>query len=560
MLTEKKENDILSLVISKAQTINSNSQSFTKNEFSVKNICSDFSDNELEEKTSNNPITHRNIEIPYLNTYMNLNLSEINNSKTINVNNSSDNNSSLTSRIRKADFLQIKNTIHLRINFLVNINYFIRNYVYDINQIFNKIDSIIYRKITNLIDKSKYYSKFFKDIINKFENFAFTMEESVTSLNFHFRDDKYNLNKINNEFGKTQKIFSLAILDFYKNLKEKFLLKDSLNEKIKNLHIKIAEISKGNFNILSELIKKKEKFSTKYSSYEKVFENFKKDYNSSEKILNLLNKYDFYSIEIELSKIVNKIFDISEKFFIKYIYCLSQLKNVCRDFISILLGLIEKYRSEITTFFNFSFSNNLTLEKIQMIENDEIVNCFMDSEKDFFYDVNELNDLQNLLKVFQNNIIKFNFIKNEVIYFDENFKIEKFKSFEEIVDFLISVKPEKAKFEASNLNIFCCKLNQIQGFFKTNKICIAMITIQDNIILYDEKYSKKNSQKILMKNSKFNKLEDKISPFKFEISELKVGILYNSIDRYIFDTRNPEDFIELKEIFNNYNNKFYIDE
>lgn len=535
MLTERDE-DNMSFTLTKAHAIDTTYQSMPK-KYNIKNLSGDFSDPELEEK-DNNSLTARNIEIPKLTTNINLNLGDINN------------NSSKSSRLRKTEFLQIKNTIHLRINFLVNINYFIKNYVYDLNQIFNKIDSIIYRKITNLIDKSKYFIKFFKDIISKFEHFAFSMEESVNSLNFHFREDKYNFKKLNKEIEKTQKLFSTGILEYNKIIQEKLFAKDSLNEKIKNFHSKIGEISKDSFNILSELTKKKEKFCNRYSSFEKTFENFKKDYNSTERIQNILNKNEFYQIEIELSKIVNKIFLLAEKFFIKYIFCLSQLKNVCKDFMSMLLELTENYKISLKSFFNI---NSNLLEKITMIENDEIINNIF-GNKDLFYDKSELKELEDIFKVFQNNIIKFNFINNDVIYFDENFQMEKFKSFEQIVDFFMSILPEKVKFESSNLSFFNCKFNQIKGFFKNERTCIIVITVQDNIIIFDEKYGRKNSQKIVLKNTKFTKIDDNNSPFKFEISELKHGVLFNSVDKYVFDTKKPEDFIEFKEFFINSNN------
>lgn len=532
MMTESDEGN-LSFTITKAHTIDTTYQSVPK-KYNLKALSGDFSDQEFEEKGHNNH-TARNIEIPKLTTNININLND----------NSNNNLQKSSSSLIKTEFPQLKNIIHLRISFLVNINYFIKNYVYDLNQIFNKIDSIIYRKITNLLDKSKYYSKFFKDIISKFENFSFLMEESANSLNFHFREDKYNFSKLNKEIEKTQKVFSTGIFEFNKNIQEKLFAKDSLSEKIKGFHNKIGEISKDSFTILSDLTKKKEKFSNRYNSYEHIFESFKKDYNTTEKLQNNLNKNDFYLIEIELSKIVNKIFSLAEKFFVKYVFCLSQLKNICKDFICFLLELIENYQKILKSFFNI---NTNLFEKITMIENDEIVNNIF-GDKDLFYDKSEQKELEDLLKIFQNNIIKFNFIKSDVIYFDNNFKTERFKSYEELVDFFISIIPEKVKFESSNLCMYNCKFNQIKGFFKSEKMCILLITIQDNLIIFDEKYSRKNYQKIVKKNAKFSKIDDNNCPFKFEISELKLGVLFNSTDKFIFNTKNPNDFIEFKAFF-----------
>lgn len=487
----------------------------------------EFSDKELEEKVT------RNFEIPKSNKYMNVNISDMN----------SQSNNLIPKN--KIEYLQLKNIIHLRINFLVNVNYFIRNYTYDIGQIFNKIDSIIYRKITNLLERRKYYVKFFKDIISNFEKFAFTLEESSASLNFYFREDKQNLNTINKEIHLTQKIFSKKIEEFNSKLAEKLQLKENFGDWLKYFNNKVSEVSKESFSILSELNKKKDKFSIAYSNYEKIFETFKRNYNTSTKLESLLEKYDFFSIEIELSKIINKTFDIAGNFFLKYIYSLSQLKNICREFVKIILDMIQIYRSELKEFFNIC-EEQLSTFTDKITEN--ILNEYL-SERDIFFDSSELKELEDLFKVFQNNVIKFSFIKNDVIYFDENFSIKKYKSFEEIVDFFISIIPEKINFEASNLCIFNAKFKKTEGMFSKESTNILLVSVQNNLLVFDEKFGRKNFVKLNLKKSKMKKVEDKINPFKFEVSEIKSGMLFNSHVKYIFETKNPEDYVSLKEFF-----------
>ena len=496
----------------------------------IKSFSSDISENELEENNQNK-INSRIMEIPKVNTYLNLNLHDINNSFC------------KTSRSSKTDFHQVKNTIHLRINFIININYFIKNYVYDINQIFNKIDSIIYRKITNLIEKSKYYNKFFKEITSNLDKFCFSLDESVNSLNFHFREDKQNFTKVNYIIEKTQNNFTNKINELNKNLQEKLILKGPLSE-IKNFHSKISEISKDSYNILNEINKKKDKFCGKYSSHEKLFENFKMNYNSYDKILNLLQKNDFYLIEIELCKVVNKLFTLVDGFFLKYIYCLGELKNICKEFISSVIESIEIYKKEINCLFIINALDTFN------IESEDLINNLINS-KEIFYDQNDSKDLENLLKIFQNNIIKFNFIKNDQIYYDENFKVNRFKSYEEIVDFFLSIIPEKIKYESSNLSVFNMKFNRTIGYYKEEKESIFVISLQDNILIFSEKLGKKNYEKLYLKNVKFMKIDDKCNPFKFEISEVKLGVLYNSVNRFIFDTKNVWEYLEIKEFFAN---------
>jgi hypothetical protein len=493
-------------------------------DMSIMSNTGEFSEKELEEKVV------KNFEIPKSNIYMNVNINDMN----------TNNNNFIPKN--KLDYLQLKNLIHLRINFLVNLNYFIRNYTFDIGQIFNKIDSIIYRKITNLIERRKYYVKFFKDITNNFEKFAFTLEESSTSLNFHFRDDKQNLNAINKEITNTQKVFSKKIEEFNKNLFEKLQLKEvSKSDTLKYFNNKISDISKESFSILSELNKKKDKFVNSYNNYERIFESFKRNYNISDKLEGILETYDFFNIEIELSKIINKTFEISESFFLKYIYSLSQLKNICREFVKLILEMIQIYQSELKGFFNI-FDNELTSIT------DDILNEYL-SEKDIFFDSTELNDLEILFKNFQNNVIKFSFIKNDVIYFDQNFSIKKYKSFEEIVDFFISIIPEKINFEASNLCLFNAKFIKSENMFSKESQNILILSVQNNILIYNPKYSRKNLIRLNMKKTSMKKIDDKINPFKFQINEIKSGILFNSNLKFIFETKIPEDYVKLKEFF-----------
>ena len=82
----------------------------SKNSYRSNNsISGDISENELEENSSQN----KNISLPKSN-YNNLNISTI------------DSNSNKIKR-NKIEYHLLKNIIHLRINFLVNLNYFIKN-------------------------------------------------------------------------------------------------------------------------------------------------------------------------------------------------------------------------------------------------------------------------------------------------------------------------------------------------------------------------------------------------------------------------------------------------
>ena len=87
----------------------------------------DFNSKEIDEK-NDSPISIRNMQ----------NKSPALNNPTINL-------KSFDNKPNK-----IKNTILLKNNNLTVLIYFIQNYVNDVTNICNKIDSIVYKKITNL--------------------------------------------------------------------------------------------------------------------------------------------------------------------------------------------------------------------------------------------------------------------------------------------------------------------------------------------------------------------------------------------------------------------------
>ena len=127
----------------------------------------DFNSKEIDEK-NDSPISIRNMQ----------NKSPALNNPTINL-------KSFDNKPNK-----IKNTILLKNNNLTVLIYFIQNYVNDVTNICNKIDSIVYKKITNLFDKHKYYIRFIKETFSLYETFSMNILQVNNTINLHFKKNE----------------------------------------------------------------------------------------------------------------------------------------------------------------------------------------------------------------------------------------------------------------------------------------------------------------------------------------------------------------------------------
>jgi hypothetical protein len=435
----------------------------------------------------------------------------------------------------------IKNTIHLKNNSITNLNYFVQSYVNDIYILYNKIDAIVYKKVTSILDKNKYFLRFFKEITTLYETFSLNLLQANNTISLHFKQEDENspYSKINTTIEKSQETVSNSFYDFSKNLQNKLIIKGPLSN-VKEFYNRMSQISKESAQIISEITQKRDKINSKYVNFEKSFENFKKNFNDPEKLSSLLLKTEFFMIEFEFCNSVNKLFSIIKDFFIKYKKCLQDLKDLTTNFLNILKESVDVYVNESNRMFLIEVTENL-LENLKLNIEDE------SGEKDILFS-SESKLLKDILKKFQTNLLKFTFVRNEKIYCDEYFQIETYKSYEELTDFLISIIPENVNTLNSSLIMFSCEVNKIYGLFSSCRKCFLIITIQNSLILFEEKINKKSYEKYNIKNLKFRNLEDSKHPLRFEISEIKQGFIYNTTQRVTIDVSNSELYKELENI------------
>jgi hypothetical protein len=443
------------------------------------------------------------------------------------------------------DYSSIKNTIHHKNNFITNLNYFQQNYVNDIYSLFNKIDSVIYKKVTMILDKSKYFQRFFKEISSLYETFSINLLHANNTINLHFKDEEENgpFSQVNSTIERTQELISNSFYDFSKNMQSRIISKGPMSN-VKEYYNKMSIISKESTAIMSKITQKRDKLIQKYLTFEKIFENFKRSFNDNEKLTSLLNKNEFFIIEFEYCNSVNKLYSRIVQYFQCYKKCIADLKNLTSDFISSIKDTIDLYVQESKKMFMIEdFENVLDNLKIQF-------NGLFENTKDVLMNPNANKTLNESLKNFQSNLLKFTFIKNENIYNDEYFDIEKYKCFEDLIDFLNTVLPEKLNTVSSNLISYTCDVKKIYGLFKNSRNCTLALTIQGSVLIFEEKINKKLYDKMQLKHLKFKNLEDKRHPFRFEISELKLGMIYNSTHKLLLEAEDQDSYSMIESLLN----------
>ena len=185
--------------------------------------------------------------------------------------------------------------------------------------------------------------------------------------------------------------------------------------------------------------------------------------------------------------------------------------------------------------------NKLESLKIQINGFEEVKDILMSS--------NTNKMINDHLQIFQTNMQKFPFIKKDMIYENEHFMIEKYKSYEELNEFIISILPENFDTISSSLLLYSCQVKKIYGIFKNSKNCVIAFTIQNSIILFEDKINKKNYEKLNSYNLKFRNLQDKNHQFRFEISEIKYGMIYNSTLKIVLDAESIDNYTLIENYF-----------
>ena len=441
-----------------------------------------------------------------------------------------------TEKFEYTDFSRLKNTILLKNNYLSNLFYFINIYVNDINAIFTKITETIFKKLTNTLDQYKNFLKLFKDIVESYQKISTEMTKNINNLLNNSSDNNF-IDKINNILEKTQTSIAENLLSFSNNLNNNLLINGPFY-KIKDLYLKMGNISKEMNTNIGEINFKRDRLIAKHNTNVKIFENFKNNYNDYEKTLTMLKKNDFFLIEYSFLKSFNKLVDKISFFFENYKKQIISLIALISDFTLFLKESIQIYYGEN----NKIFTHYLEYQKVEKIFDsisvDQVEEMFKPSK--IFEEVSI--NFEETFSYFQLNILKYSFIKHDEIYQDEKFKLNSYTNLSELINFIALISPSKISSDNSTLLCNCWEVKRDPGFFKSWKVCYIIVTVQNSIFIFDDKINNSYIDRLDLKTSILTAKEGKKNPYRFELTEMKKGFIYNSNLTYYFDAITQENF------------------
>ena len=279
-----------------------------------------------------------------------------------------------------------------------------------------------------------------------------------------------------------------------------------------------------------------------------IFTNFKKfenkldiSTNNNAELNKIFEENDFFLIEIEINLRINKLYSRINKFMKTYKTSIEDLKKCVIDYVTLMKETVEKFLNENKKIYGGNM--DLDFEHMQKFYESITKESF---EKSFIVSRilgsdNMINQFNDFFNEYRNDLIKFRIVKNEIISQPEKFNINNFLFIEDLISFMIELIPIESKLNSS-LMVDKFELKRDPGVFKSWKNCTVIKTLQNNILVYDEKINKHPVEIFNVKKMKFKSREEKKNPFRFEILEKKKGIIFNSNKLQYFDALNLDSY------------------
>jgi hypothetical protein len=450
----------------------------------------------------------------------------------------------------------IKPIINDSIDSLKNVYGCTNNHTNHIVYIFKLLNENAFKKVNNTLALSKKFVQYFKEVTSVYQKFSMDIAKSNTILASCTQDTILSEN-INIMIEKTQEAIAGKFISFSNILFTNIVNKGPF-VKVKELETRLTRISKEIQQSIQKVEQKRDNISKRFGKYmTPVFESVKKFYNDDSHLLPILEKHEFYLMEVEVmnsvSKMYNRIFD-----FLKvYKSNMGHLRTLILEFMVVIKDSVELYINENkkifsdTTYANFEymkkFYDSLTEEHLKNTFN--LDNILSEKNiKDYFNDT---------LKALQSTLLKFKSLREitneDLLVKDELFDISKFSSIEEFVDFIMGFMPRSLDIadkdaERSPLLEFQGQVRRDPGMFSSWKSSSLCITVQETILLFDQKITKKPDARFKIRKLKMKIVPEKKTPFKFELSERKKVMFFNTSSNCSIDALSQESLGEISDL------------
>jgi hypothetical protein len=461
-------------------------------------------------------------------------------------------------------FTDLKLLLFHKINYLTNYYHFTQSYSSTLTNLFLNLTEILSKKVTHTLNQNKNFIKFFKEITGAYQRFSTDLIKANLVLAGDTQSQTENSmygglfsNNLNGMIEQTQETIANNFYLFSHVLQTSIITQGPFS-KVNEFYKRLNGIVKGTKDDLDKISQQKEKiyrvFTNKYIT---IFNEFKKYYNDTSALnKNILNKNDFFLIELDLIEHFNSFTISCKEFFKNFLGHTEDIRTLLLDYLNAVKQTMEIYINENRKIFSGSMNINLdtihnfyesiTKESLQI--NFGVSNIFNEDEikKEFNLLVNK----------YSTELMKFNIYnksKEEVLY--SGIDIVKFKTLDEFINLFIDLNPMiHENIKSSELVKDIHNIKRDPGMFKSWKNCKMYITEQNNLLFFDyeEHIGEKDDlyEKFLYSlNLRRAKLVPKNSekhPFRFEIAELKKGVIFNSNLNLTLDTLEKEKYEKIK--------------
>lgn len=435
-----------------------------------------------------------------------------------------------------------------KIIFLNNLHDFFYHFSTNIHNIFSKLNIYTQKKLENTLDQNKYFLKFFKDTMSGYEKFSSDLIKSKAVLNVSLKEENMLFHELTSMIDKSQESLATNMLNFASTLNQDILLKGPLTQ-MKIFYSRIKELNKQVNEDLQKIKAKNDKIIKKYSTYQPIWEELYK-LQDEEQLVNYFSQNEFFIFEVSYIKTMNHILELIKSFFVNYIKVFDEYKVIIFDFLKSMKETIEIYLEACKNV----FLDYTQIEKIQKAFekiNKESLECNFLPENFFKESLKEINES---LKEFQSKLTKNNFVHYESIYQDDKFVLENYKNLEEFLIFFLDLIPESHCLDNSSLITFINDIKYDPGVVFTSwKPAMLVLTIQNNVFVFEKRLQKKYSEKLSLLNIKYTeKLNTKNSnDFHFELSEEKKGFFTKS-KKVVLEAMNKDKFSDIRNVFSYY--------
>jgi hypothetical protein len=227
-----------------------------------------------------------------------------------------------------------------------------------------------------------------------------------------------------------------------------------------------------------------------------------------------------------------------------YSKLIGELKQCVVEYASLIKETVEKFLNENKKIYGGNM--NIDFEHMQKfyesitketLEKNFIVSRVLGTD-------NLINKFNEYFNEYRNDLLKFKIVKSDLISKQEKFNVSEFHSIEDMINLIVSLIPVERKLSSSFL-IGKYDLKRDPGMFQSWKNCIVLRTLQNNFLVYDDVINKRPLEIFSIKRLRIRNKDPKF-PFRFEISEKKRGMIFDSTKVFNFDALNQKTYESIK--------------